>query len=181
MSVEEPPFRLQLREGRCEVRDYPALVVAEVVVGGGQNQASSAGFGILASYIFGANARREKIAMTAPVTLIPMPGKVGSVAARGADAWAVRFTMPKGFSTTALPPPKDGRIRLRADPPTRFAVICFSGLAQPHVFTSRTAELNAWVAARHLRANGPASLAQYDPPWTPWFLRRNEVMIPLAA
>ena len=180
MSVEEPPFRLRFRDGRCEVRDYPALVVAEVAVDGAQNEAASAGFKILAGYIFGGNARRQNIAMTAPVTLLPGLDKVGRVSTQGAGTWIVRFTMPQGVSASALPAPKDTRVRLRAAPAARVAVIRFSGLAQPHAFKARAAELSAWVAAHHLRASGPASLAQYDPPWTLWFLRRNEVMIPAA-
>lgn len=180
MAVEEAAFRVGLREGQFEVRDYPALVVAEVVVGGDQNQAASAGFRLLAGYIFGGNARRENIAMTAPVTLIPAHDAVGSVTAQGAGAWVVRFTMPKRFAIEGLPPPKDTRVRLRVAPPARLAVIRFSGVAQPDAFRARTAELNAWLKTHRMRATGPASLAQYDPPWTLWFLRRNEVMIPLT-
>lgn len=67
MSVEEPKFKLVSKDGKFEVRDYPELVVAEVHVGGDRRGASSAGFRLLAGYIFGGNTRRESIAMTAPV------------------------------------------------------------------------------------------------------------------
>jgi hypothetical protein len=80
-----------------------------------------------------------------------------------------------------LPRPNDARVHLRATPQTRFAVIRFSGVAQPDNVAAKTAELSAWMGRRHLRPAGPASLAQYDPPWTLWFMRRNEVMIPVAA
>ena len=185
MSVEEPAFHLQLREGPFELRAYPPLVVADVVVAGDQGHAAGQGFRILAGYIFGANARREKIAMTAPVTLLPADPNVhlpaALVEAGGAGQWVVRFTMPKAYAIGALPPPKDARIRMRAIPPGRAAAVRFSGAARPQDFQAKARELSAWMERRGLRAAGPAALAQYDPPWTLWFLRRNEVLIPVAT
>ena len=185
MSVEEPAYRVQLRDGPFEVRDYPALVNAEVTVSGDQNHAAGQGFRILAGYIFGGNARRESIAMTAPVTLLPISRKPGLptplVEARGSGEWVVRFTMPKAYAIAMLPPPRDARVRLRVAPPTRVAVIRFSGVANPGAFEMQARALDAWLKRRALPAVGPATLAQYDPPWTLWFLRRNEVLIPVAA
>ena len=185
MSVEEPAFRLRLREGRFELRDYPSLVVAEVVVAGDQKTAASAGFRSLAGYIFGGNARGERIAMTAPVTQSRRGDAIGLAAplvrsGGSGGEWVVSFTMPRTYALGALPPPKNARVRLRATPATRYAVIRFSGTAQPNEVEARAAELGGWVEGRGLRARGGAALAQYDPPWTPWFLRRNEVLIPLA-
>ena len=184
MAVEEPPFQLRLRDGSFEVRAYPALTVAEVTVGGDQNQAASAGFRMLAGYIFGGNARHESIAMTAPVTLIPSSGKPATtpvIETRTANRWVVRFTMPKQYRLDTLPPPRDARVVVRLAPAAQVAVLRFSGLAQKDVVQAKALELSAWMRTRHLRATGPVSLAQYDPPWTLWFLRRNEVMIPVAS
>jgi hypothetical protein len=172
MAVEEPPFTTVSREGDFEIRDYPALVAAEVTVAGDQSEAASRGFRLLAGYIFGGNGRRQTIAMTAPVAQTPTPGA-------GSKAWIVRFTMPKAYALGALPPPNDPRVRLTALSPARLAVIRFSGLATRANVAARTVQLTAFIKARHLTAAGPASLAQYDPPWTPWFMRRNEVMLPV--
>lgn len=79
-----------------------------------------------------------------------------------------------------LPEPNDPKVRLRVLPPTRFAVLQFSGLAGKDDVAAKTAELERRAGGHHLRAIGPASLAQYDPPWTLWFMRRNEVMLPVA-
>ena len=75
MAVEEPAFRATLQDGPFEVRDYPALVVAEVTVGGGQKEAASKGFRLLAGYIFGGNGGKQSIAMTAPVSQVSPPAR----------------------------------------------------------------------------------------------------------
>lgn len=168
MAVEEPPFQTLLKEGAFEIRDYPALAVAEVTVAGGQKEAASRGFRLLAGYIFGGNEPKQRIAMTAPVTQF-----------KSDDAWIVRFTMPHAYTLATLPAPDNAKVHLRATPPTRFAVIRFSGLAWPDDVAARTAELAAWMRQKHLKSAGPPVLAQYDPPWILWFMRRNEVLIPI--
>jgi hypothetical protein len=61
--------------------------------------------------------------------------------------------------------------------PARFAVLRFSGRASELSAEAKTVDLLAFVNRRELRAIGAVSLAQYDPPWTLWCLRRNEVMV----
>jgi len=184
MAVEEPAFRSVLHEGAFEVRDYPALVIAEVTVSGDQKEAASKGFRLLAGYIFGGNKRRQSIAMTAPVAQAPTSEKIAMTAPvtqiQSAGEWVVRFTMPSAYSMDTLPEPNDPKVHLRVLPPTRFAVLQFSGLARKDDVATKTAELEKLAGTHHLRAIGPASLAQYDPPWTLWFMRRNEVMLPVA-
>lgn len=184
MAVEEPAFEVVLHEGDFDVRDYPALVVAEVTVSGDQKEAASRGFRLLAGYIFGGNRTRQSIAMTAPVAQAPAGQTIAMTApvtqTQSAGQWVVRFTMPSRYSLEALPEPNDPQVKLRLIPPSRLAVLRFSGLAGADTVEAKTAELKKLVSARQLRATGPASLAQYNPPWTPWFMRRNEVMIPVA-
>jgi len=184
MAVEEPPFQTVIRAGAFEVRDYPALIVAEVTVTGSRRAAASKGFRLLAGYIFGGNTRRQRVAMTAPVAQIPASEKIAMTApvAQIADAgaWTVRFTMPHSYTLTALPVPTDPKVRLRQLNPTRFAVLRFSGLAGTSDVATKTAELRAAIATRGLPVAGPVTLAQYDPPWTLWFMRRNELMIPVG-
>jgi hypothetical protein len=183
VAVEESAFRTILQDSAFEIRDYPALVVAEVTVTGEQKEAASKGFRLLAGYIFGGNRRKQSIVMTAPVAQKPTREKIAMTApvtqTQTAGEWVVRFTMPSSYSLETLPEPNDARVRLRVTPPARFVVIRFSGLARPDDFAARTAELSAWMQRRYLRRAGPASLAQYNPPWTLWFMRRNEVMIPI--
>lgn len=184
MAVEEPSFHSVLHEGAFEVRDYPALVVAEVTVGGDQKEAAGKGFRLLAGYIFGGNKRRQSIAMTAPVAQAPTSQKIAMTApvtqTKSAGEWVVRFTMPSAYSIEMLPEPNDPKVHLRVVPPSRFAVLKFSGVARKDDVAARTIEVQKLAETHHLRVIGPASLAQYDPPWTLGFMRRNEVMIPVA-
>jgi DNA gyrase inhibitor GyrI len=183
MAVEEPAFKTILHEGDFEIRDYPALIVAEVTVTGGQKEAASKGFRLLANYNFGGNKQSQKIAMTAPVVQeragekIPMTAPVTQTEKAG--AWVVRFIMPPGSSLDTLPVPNDPQVQLRALSPARVAVVRFSGLAREDDVAAKTAELMNLVKAHHLNSIEVPSLAQYNPPWTLWFLRRNEVMVPV--
>ena len=184
MAIEEPKYSVSSHEGAIEIRVYQAAVAAEVTVAGGQKEAAGKGFRLLTGYIFGGNTRHQSIAMTAPVAQKPISEKIAMTAPvtqTAADgAWVVRFTMPSSYSLATLPEPKDPRVKLRQIAPARFAVIRFSGLANPDSVAANTAQLVTFIKTHQLHSIGPASLAQYNPPWTLWFLRRNEVMIELA-
>jgi hypothetical protein len=185
MAVEEPAFVRLSRDGRFEVRQYPALVVAEVTVEGDQSTAASRGFRLLAGYIFGGNDGGQKVAMTAPVLQSRSGGQKIAMTAPvtqspSPEGWAVRFIMPRQYSLASLPAPNDPRVRLLPQPPERFAVIRFSGWVSDRDRVERTEELTAWMKSRRLKATGPAALAQYDPPWTLGFARRNEILIPIG-
>ena len=184
MATEEPPFTVRLTQGEFAVRDYPPLVVAEVSVTGGRTDAAGKGFRLLAGYIFGDNTRKQKIAMTAPVIqspdgeTIPMTAPVLQTGKDG--VWVIRFIMPRGSALETLPRPNNPAVQLRALAAVRVAVVRFSGLARQDDVAAKTLALSRFVTAQCLQAVGPPSLAQYDPPWTLWFMRRNEMMIPLA-
>jgi hypothetical protein len=178
------------------VRAYPALLAAETTVQGERAGAVNAAFRVLAGYIFGANTPRERIAMTAPVTQerapsprrtaaggerIAMTAPVTQEPAAGEGEWLVRFFMPAGYRLETLPDPTDPRVRLSEIPARRVAALSFSGLWTQSTLDQRTDELRARIAAAGLRvAPGAAPVfAFYDPPWTPFFMRRNEVMLDL--
>ncbi len=181
MAVEEPAYRVIESAGDFEVRDYPALVVAEVAVDGTQDSATRAGFRLLAGYIFGKNGPGQRIAMTAPVISTPLADNsmaamtVRSVGGKG--NWSVRFIMPHGFTLQSLPTPSDPQVHLRTVPAAKVAVLRFSGLAYESDVLEKVRALAAAITAHGLHAVGPVSLARYNPPWTPWFMRRNEVSV----
>jgi hypothetical protein len=181
-AAEEPPYSVVLHEGSFEIRDYPALALAEVTAPGDRNSAAYSGFRTLAGYIFGGNARRQSIEMTAPVIESRPEGTAGATSPPSEpQGWVISFVMPRGLSLEALPKPNDKAVSLRQSRPTRFAVVRFSGLAGDDSVAAKTAELEAFLARKGLRPIGPPVIAQYDPPWTLWFMRRNETMIPVGG
>lgn len=183
MSIEEPKFTVSMKEGHFELRDYAARVVTEVTVNGNQRTAGTKGVHALAGYIFGGNSRTQKIAMTAPVTEMPTGGATAPPVriAEAVGDWLVRFAMPDGLALSDLPVPDDPQVHLTQEPAARYAVLEFSGLALAGNVTSHARELLTLCDEWGLAPNGPVSLARYDPPWTPWFLRRNEVMLPVTG
>ena len=184
MATEEPSYAVSLKDGYFEVRNYPALVAAEVSVSGDRAQASSEGFKLLAGYIFGGNTKKQGIAMTAPVVQtaaesekIAMTAPVLQTGQPG--GWTVRFVMPSSYTLATLPTPNDARVRLTPMPAARMAVVQFSGLAGEDDIAEQTELLNAFVTRNRLQATDRPALARYNPPWTPWFMRRNEIMVPI--
>lgn len=184
MATQEPQFTVNLTKGTCSVRAYAPMVVAEVMLKGSRAEAAREGFRLLAGYIFGGNTRRQSIAMTAPVIISAKQSQTIAMTApvmqSGMDGnWSVRFVMPPEFTLDTLPLPNNQRVELIAIPASRFAVNQFSGLARDSDIEMKTAELREFCAENALVVHGIPALARYDPPWTLWFMRRNEIMIAL--
>jgi len=195
MAVETPDYTVVEEAGdNIEIRRYPPLLVADVDVAGDRNDAANRGFRILASYIFGENTQPDgaasgKIAMTAPVTQTPsedrsqkiaMTSPVAQTETSEAGAWVISFVMPSKYTKDTLPIPNDPRIRIRETPPRRAAAIRFSGRWTSRRFERKAGELKAFLGSRGLEPTGPPVYAYYDGPFTPFFLRRNEVIFWLA-
>ena len=192
IATERSPYSVEIDAQPFQVRDYPARLEALVQVSGSREQAVNAGFRLLAKYIFGGNRSRAKIAMTAPVLQTPEPAaasrKPGAAAELpSADAtvtagaagtgWEVAFIMPAGYALGTLPAAEDARIRFRAVPPQRLAAVAFSGFWTDANFRAHAQDLQRFLAQRRLHARSAPIYAFYDPPWTPWFWRTNEVHI----
>jgi len=171
-QTEEPDFALVRADGDFELRDYPALVVAEVSHAGSRERASGASFRRLAAYIFAQDRPEggERIAMTAPVLQDETtPGE-----------WRMRFVMPAKYTLETLPPaPAD--ITLTETPPRRMAAVRFSGNGSGRDLALMEARLRDWLATQGLMPAGDAAYAFYDAPMIPGPLRRDEVLIPVAA
>ncbi len=183
--TEEPKYDVQAKHSGFEVRRYAPRIVAEVDVKGSGREASSAGFRLLADFIFGNNTAQAEVAMTAPVDRTAVSEAIDMTApvdrtAKG-DAWVIAFTMPSKYTMQTLPKPNDGRVRIREVPPTRYAVMRFSGSPNDKVVGSRMDLLIERVQKEgYTTAGKPPTYARYDPPWTPSFLRRNEIMLELT-
>lgn len=183
-GVEEPAFSVVSADSDFEVRDYAAVITAETTASGEPVEARYQGFMLLADYIFAKDRDGGKIAMTAPVTQTPRE-KIAMTAPvsqqNAGDGWTISFTMPAGYTMDNLPRPVDPAVRLVEYPARRMAVVKFSGLAGEARMQAKQRELLDRVASAGLSPIGEPAFAFYDPPWTLPFLRRNEVMVEVAA
>jgi hypothetical protein len=179
----QPDFTVESESGPFQIRSYPALTIAAVQESGSRSSAVSRGFRTLAHYIFGHNSQRREFAMTAPVLQKPPTRQElrqsGSAAGSSTD-WEIQFILPAGTAPRDLPLAEDQRIEFRQAAAARFAVVRFSGFWSDANFAAHTARLMTFLKERQLIPRGPAVYAYYDPPWTPWFWRRNEVQIQIA-
>ena len=183
-ATEEPEYQVVRDFSGIEVRQYAPYTVAEVVVAGPASEAGNQAFPILAGYIFGKNKGERKFAMTAPVIQAAVPVKlemtapVTQTAAPG--GFLVQFVLPKGVTLASAPEPLDARVQLREVPPTRFAVIRYSGFWSESNYDEHLAKLQAGLRAAAIAWTGDAVYSRYDAPFTPWFMRRNEIWLRLA-
>ena len=187
MAVEEPEFITLKKEGEFALREYAPVVVAQTTVEGAFEDVSNQGFRLLAGYIFGGNQGSKKISMTAPVGVANTDGeKIKMTAPVGVEksdskSWRVTFTMPKGYTLETLPKPNDARVILKQSPAQKMAAFEYSGTWSKERYEERKLKLEKWIRDNQLKATGEAVFARYDPPWIPWFLRRNEILIPVAG
>jgi len=186
MAIEKPAYTVLEKERNIELRAYKPYITAEVVMPGRDfNEAASRGFSPLANFIFGANDASNKISMTAPVTAQPSSEKISmtspvTVTHRengGSGDYRVAFMMPSKYTLDTLPKPLDSRVELHAQPARKMAAIRFSGTFQQPNFDHHRGQLRAWLKARGLCEVGLPVMAGYDPPFTPWFLKHNEILI----
>ena len=183
MATEEAKYTVVIKEETFELRDYQPHIVAEIVVDGNIDDASSKAFGSLFGYISGKNKSRDKVAMTAPVSQVPASEKIPMTAPVGQQSvgkkWAVSFMMPASYTMETLPKPDDPEVKLRAVPARRIAAIRYSGLWSEKRYLEHKLQLETWIRKNKFKASGEASWARYDPPFKPWFMRRNEILIPV--
>lgn len=184
MAVEEASYTVVERDGEFEIRDYAPHVLAETVVTGSFERAGNRAFGRLFRYISGDNRSRHKVAMTAPVSQEPAAVKIAMTAPVGQrpaeDKWVVSFTMPASCSLETLPDPGDPEVVLRQVPARRMAALRYSGFWNERSYLSHKLRLESWVRAKGLRIAGDPVWARYNPPFAPWFLRRNEILVPVG-
>ncbi len=185
MAIEEAPYTVIKADGMFELRDYAPQILAEIRVDGELEGAGSKAFRPLFDYISGANTARSKIAMTAPVSQeqsgeeIAMTAPVGQQRVQG--QWAVSFMMPAAYTLETLPTPADPRITLRQIPARRVAAVRYSGFWSEERYLLHKEKLEQWLTANGLAASGEPVWARYNAPFTLWFLRRNEVLIPVTV
>lgn len=183
MAAEEAKYTVVLKEQNFEVRAYESHVLAETLVAGGFASAGNKAFARLFKYITGNNISQQKIPMTAPVTQAVDSEKIAMTSSVSQqqvnDQWAVSFMMPASSSLETLPQPKDSRIVLRHVPAKHIAAVRYSGSWREKSYQDNSDALYAWINKKGFKLAGEAQWARYNPPFTLWFLRRNEILVPI--
>ena len=166
IAIEEPVYQVEKawEAEQIEIRAYAPRVMAVT----GMAEDSDGGFRVLAGYIFGGNAEEQKIAMTAPVQQ-SMAGEK-----------EMAFMMPAEYALEDLPKPEDQRVSFREAPAYTAAVIQFSGWASADKADENWQQLRRFLIAEGIDITGEPTLNQYNPPWTLPFMRRNEIIVPVA-
>ncbi len=166
-ATETPNYKVIRSDGKVEIRDYPALTVATTTMREGGMDGS---FGQLFRFISGGNEGSEKIAMTSPVLIDTAQ-----------DKKTMSFIMPGRAVEKGVPKPKGDSVTVGKVKAARFAVLRFGGGRSAENEKAAIQALQSWLAAQKIGGKGAPMFAYYDPPWTPVFLRRNEVMIAIET
>lgn len=178
LATEEAKYTVLIQDAPFELRDYAPSVQAEVFVQGSREEAASKAFQVLFNYISGANRSRQKIDMTTPVgqsEKIAMTAPVGqSPTERG---WVVSFMLPASLGPETAPEPTDPRVILHALPARRVASVRYTGGDDEASYQKHLQALQKWMFLRSLKGTGELVWARYNPPFTPPWLRRNEILL----
>lgn len=181
--TEEQKYTLEQKFPKFEVRRYEACVFADVKVTGDFESAGNAGFRPLIGYISGNNEPISKIAMSAPVVQEPVSNIAMTspvMQQSSGQENIVSFVMPASMTLDDLPIPSSSKVSLREVPEQLMAVSRFSGRWTYATYLKHVAELESNIAEVGFKSTGSPRFARFDPPWTPWFMRRNEIQIPIA-
>lgn len=162
-TTEMPSYTVLAREGSREVRAYGSLLIATATGDGGVKEARKNAFRFLADYLFGDNKSCTCMEMTSPVLT------------KGNE---VSFILPSRFNTKTVPPPVHDEVEIKEIPARLVAVLTFSGIVTEAKMRRKAIQLLDWVGAcGTFETTAPVLCAQYDPPSTIPFLRRNEVWV----
>jgi effector-binding domain-containing protein len=185
MATEETPYTVIKTDDIFELRAYAPQVLAEIIVDGDLEGVGNKAFRPLFRYISGDNKSRGKIAMTAPVSQVKKGEKISMTAPVSQQSvqgkWAVSFMMPASYTMETLPTPDDPNIKLRQVPARRVAAVRYSGFWSEEKYLLHKGKLEKWIIDNRFTVTGEPVWARYNPPFTPWFMRRNEILIPVAA
>lgn len=185
MTEQQEYTVVQVHPG-FEVRRYAAHVEARVTVEGSYGNAANRAFRSLVGYIGGKNHASRSMAMTSPVLQeepsgrsMAMTSPVLQEEAARPGTHVVGFVLPAVETMETLPAPDDPRVTLVAVPVEYAAALQYSGRWTEGNYIERAQQLRTAVRAAGLRPRGGTRWARFDPPWTPWFRRRNEVVQPI--
>jgi hypothetical protein len=183
LGLEKTKYTVLEKQGKFELRQYETHIVAQTAVGGDFDEVGNVGFRRLFNYISGNNRSKQSIAMTAPVNQqvnhekIAMTAPVNQQKAEG--KWLITFTMPSKYTMVTLPEPLDPNIQLKEVPVHKIAAVRYSGTWSRKRYEENKKQLEEFIKSKGLKMADADIFARYDPPFQLFFLRRNEVLIPV--
>ena len=171
MANEEPDYIVLKKENDIEIRQYKNFLTASIEMEGDRKEAIGKGFRSLFKYISGENKNKESISMTVPV----MQKSTGN------NKWSISFVVPKKFNLQNVPQPDNQSVKIKNNPDLKVIAITFSGLFSDGNIEENETKLRNYIKEKGIKIEESVIYAGYNAPWTPWFLKRNEVMFKLAG
>jgi hypothetical protein len=165
--VETAKYEITRKLDKVEIRHYPKIIIAKVE-GYGEN-----GFNLLFRFISGDNKQKTKVKMTAPV----VSQRIEMTAPVLSDSDSLAFIMPATYQLATTPEPLDERVKILEMQERNVAALRFSGRWTNSLFEKKTKELLEELEKAKIKTKGDAFSMLYNAPFTPSFMRRNEVAI----
>jgi hypothetical protein len=169
--VEQAKYEVLKKIGKTEIRRYPRLVIARV------DGYGDGGFNLLFRFITGSNRQKSDIAMTAPV----VSEQIAMTAPVLSETGSIAFIMPEGYTIETTPEPLDERVKIVEIPERVVAALRFSGRWSNSIFKRKSEEMLKELAEAGIKTAGQVFSMRYNGPFTPWFMRRNEVAITVES
>ncbi len=166
-NIETYPYVVKKKYKQFEIRSYETTLFTSVRLSTkGYKNSSSKGFSILAGYIFGNNERKEKIAMTSPVSMSLE------------DSTTMMFMVPKKLKKDMLPKPNQTGIEFKQEPTKTRAAIRFSGWANDTKIEKYKQHLKAALDAEGIKYTNQFYFFGYNAPFE-ILNRKNEILVEL--
>jgi effector-binding domain-containing protein len=165
--TQEVPFNVIKKIEDVEIRHYPEVIFAVV-----EDNINDSGFGLLFQYISGENKTRKKIAMTAPVVTSEKIKMTAPVITRKNY---MAFAISSSYSKETVPVPTNPAVKIEIHPEKTMAVFRFNGRSSETKVQKYIQELITTLKNHTMQIKGEPVLMRYNSPFTPGFLRRNEV------
>ena len=169
-SIESLGYSVVASDGDIEIRKYEPHLLASVRVAGNFEEAGSKAFRPLFKFITGENTSDAKIAMTAPV-----------IQTSDANEWLISFVMPREYDLESLPVPASAVVEVSSQPEIVMAAMEYSGGWSKKRYLKHEALMTQALASGSYKSCGEPRWARHNAPFTPWFLRKNEILVPLCG
>ncbi|WP_042665113.1 heme-binding protein [Haloferax sp. ATB1] len=188
-GTERVPYKTVERIDGVELRRYPETIRVRTTASNGREA-----FFRLFNYIDGANEGGTSVSMTTPVETgadtratgdaddgasvtgesISMTAPVETTREDGAT---MSFFLPATYTPETAPEPTNDDVKLVVDPPRTLAVLRFSWWAPSVRVSLKERTLRKTLAQAGIEPTSEPRLLRYDAPFTPPWLRTNEVVV----